>query len=80
MHQSVKLTGAIWLLQLLISSPLIHAMVWPESSPHPHQDSNLVPQDERQTTYKLNYPSHIFGGGSFWVLYELNVQLYIIIL
>ncbi len=25
MHQSVKLTDAIWLLQLVISSPLIHA-------------------------------------------------------
>ncbi len=26
MHQSVKLTNAIWLLQLVISSPLIHAL------------------------------------------------------
>ncbi len=26
MHQSVKLTDAIWLLQLVISSPLIHAL------------------------------------------------------
>ncbi len=32
MHQSVKLTGAIWLIQLVISSPL-HALVWPKSSP-----------------------------------------------
>ncbi len=30
MHQSVKLTGEIW--------PLIHALVWPESSPY--QDLN----------------------------------------
>ncbi len=27
---------------------------WPESSPH--RDSNLGPQDERQTTYQLSYP------------------------
>ncbi len=26
MHQSVKLSDAIWLLQLVISSPLIHAL------------------------------------------------------
>ncbi len=26
MHQSVKLTDAIWLLQQVISSPLIHAL------------------------------------------------------
>ncbi len=26
MHQSVKLTGAIWLLLLAISSPVIHAL------------------------------------------------------
>ncbi len=28
MLQSVKLTGAIWLLQLVIFSPLIRALVW----------------------------------------------------
>ncbi len=55
MHQSVKLTGAIWLLQLVISSPLIHALVWPESSPY--WDLNYGPQHERWTTYQLSYPS-----------------------
>ncbi len=33
MHQSVKLTDAIWLLQLVISSPLIHALGDPSQSP-----------------------------------------------
>ncbi len=31
MHQSVKLTGAIWLLQLVITSPFFHALVWLQS-------------------------------------------------
>ncbi len=44
-------------LQLVISSPLIHALVWTGLSPH--QDSNPGPQIERQTTYQLSYPSPI---------------------
>ncbi len=55
MHLSVKLTDAIQLLQLEISSPIIHAF-GPESSPH--QDLNLGPQLERWTTYQLS-PFHI---------------------
>ncbi len=35
MHQSVKLTDAIWLLQLVISTLLIHALVWPKVKPPP---------------------------------------------
>ncbi len=54
MYQSVKLTGAVWLLQLVISSPLIYALVWPESSLH--WDSNPGTKHERQMTYQLNYP------------------------
>ncbi len=42
-------------LQLIISSLLIHALVWPQSSPH--QDSNPGPRHERQMTYQLSYPS-----------------------
>ncbi len=55
MHQSVTLTEAIWLLQLVISSHLIHVLVWPESSPH--QYSNLGPEHESWTKYQLSYPS-----------------------
>ncbi len=33
MHQSVKLTDAIWLLQVVISSPLIHALGDPSQAP-----------------------------------------------
>ncbi len=33
MHQSVKLTNAIWLLQLVISSPRIHALGDPSQAP-----------------------------------------------
>ncbi len=33
MYQSVKLTDAIWFLQLVISSPLIHALVDPIQAP-----------------------------------------------
>ncbi len=55
MCQSIKLTGAIWLLHLLISSTLIHALVWPVSNHH--QDWNLGPQHERHTTYQMSYSS-----------------------
>ncbi len=41
MHQSVKQTGALYLLQLVISSPLIHALVCPKSSTH--YDSSMGP-------------------------------------
>ncbi len=40
---------------LVISSPLIHALVWPESSPH--WELNSGPQHERWMTYRLSYPS-----------------------
>ncbi len=33
MHQLVKLTDATWLLQLAISSPLIHALGDPSQAP-----------------------------------------------
>ncbi len=33
MHQLVKLTDAIWLLHLVISSPLIHALGDPSQAP-----------------------------------------------
>ncbi len=33
MHQIVKLTDAIWLLHLVISSPLIHALGAPSQAP-----------------------------------------------
>ncbi len=33
MHQLVKLTDAIWLLQLAISPPLIHALGDPSQAP-----------------------------------------------
>ncbi len=58
MHQLVKLTDAIWLLQLVISSPLIHALDDP--SQDPHRDSNPDPQIERKMTYKLSLPSQVF--------------------
>ncbi len=49
MNQLVKLTDAIWLLELAISSPLIHALGdW---------DLNPGTQIEKRTTYKLSYPS-----------------------
>ncbi len=48
----------IWLLQLVISSPLIHALVLPKSSPH--QDLNMG--HERQTTYQLSYPLRLLSG------------------
>ncbi len=34
MHQSVKLTDALWLLQLVISSPVIHALGDPSQAPN----------------------------------------------
>ncbi len=56
MHQSVKLTRPIWLSQLVNSSPLIHAFVWPESNPQ--WDLNPGPQHERRRTYQLRYPPY----------------------
>ncbi len=61
----VKLTSAIWLLQLVISSLLIHALVWHESSPD--WDLNKGLQHERQMTYQLSYPSPL----GFYVNTEL---------
>ncbi len=51
MHQSVKLTDLICLLQLVISSPLIHALG------DLSRDSNPGRQIERCMTYQLSYPS-----------------------
>ncbi len=45
MHQLVKLTDATWLLQLAISSPLIHALGDPSQATN--QDLNPGPQIER---------------------------------
>ncbi len=53
MHQSVKLTDAIWLLQQVIS-PLIHALVWPERGPH----------GIRARVANMSYPSPI--GAKCW--------------
>ncbi len=53
--QLVTLTYAILLLQLVISSPLTHALSDPSQTPN--QDSNLGPQPERRMTYLLSYPS-----------------------
>ncbi len=55
MHLSVKLTDTIWFLQLVISSPLIHALDDPSQVPAGVQI--LVPQIERRMTYQLSYPS-----------------------
>ncbi len=41
-------------LQLVITSPIINAFGWPESSPH--RDLNPGQQIERHTTYQLSYP------------------------
>ncbi len=54
MHQLVKLTYAIWLLQLVISSPLIHALGDPSQAPTRIWTG---PQLERQTAYQLSYSS-----------------------
>ncbi len=54
MHHLVKLTDAIWLLELTISSPLIHALGDPNQAPH--RNSNPCPQIERQMTYQLSCP------------------------
>ncbi len=54
MHQSVKLTGAIWLLQLgnlfpsHLCTDVTRVKPWPGFEPGP--------EHERQTTYQLSYP------------------------
>ncbi len=62
MHQLVKLTDAIWLLQLAISSSLIHALGDPPGSNpfdpgSPDWEAIPGPQIERRMTYELSYPS-----------------------
>ncbi len=68
MCQSVKLTGAIWLLQLVISSPLIHALVWPKSSPD--LDLNPVPsmRGRRLTKWAIAPPLNQILTGCGMVL------------
>ncbi len=51
-HQSVKLTDAVWLLQLVISSPLIHAFGDLSQAP-----TGIRAQLERRMTFQLSYPS-----------------------
>ncbi len=54
MELLIKLTDAIWLLQLVISSPLIYALGNPsQAPPPPHWDLNPGPQIYIQ----LSYPS-----------------------
>ncbi len=40
--------------------PLIHALVWPESSPN--QVANPGTQNERQTTQQMSYPSPVWNS------------------
>ncbi len=58
MHQLVKLSDAMWLLQLAISSPLIHALCDPSQAPN--WDLNPGSQIEKWTTYQMIYPSPSF--------------------
>ncbi len=75
-----KLTGAIWLLQLVISSPLIHALVWPESSPH--WDLSPGPQNDRYwslfwaKTWYGNFDLRLWNSLDLWkpFVYLLNQQ------
>ncbi len=70
MHQSVKLTDAIWLLQLVISSPLIHALDDPSQAPTGIRIQS--PEIERQKTYQLSY---IFPLNSKVITFCLFISL-----
>ncbi len=62
MHQSVKLTDAMWLLQLTISFPLIHAF---GDLSQAYWDLNPGPQLERRMTYQyLNIICHFYFQAS----------------
>ncbi len=56
MHQLVKLTGAIWLLQLVISSPLIHALGDPSQAPTGIWTSGLRLKSRRFTNWAIPLP------------------------
>ncbi len=56
MHQSVKLTDAICLLQLLISSSLIHALGDPNQAP----TGNKITYFDGIDIGLINYYWHIF--------------------
>ncbi len=66
MPQSVKLTDAICLLQLVISSTLIHALGDPSQAP-----TEIRTQCKRWMTYQLSYPSRTFYKIQLNVNYEL---------
>ncbi len=67
MHQSVKLTAdAIWLLQLVISSHVIHALGDPSQSPTRIWTRVPSLRDRRLTNWGISYPSplnnlHLFS-------------------
>ncbi len=55
MHQSVKITDAIW---LFTADNLFHShSSIGQSESTPHWDSNRCPHLDRRTTYQLSYPS-----------------------
>ncbi len=60
MHQSVKLNDAIWRLQLVISSPLIHALGDPSQAP---------------TRIQIRAPSMSMMRGG-WLKTELSLHLW----
>ncbi len=77
MHQLVKLTNAVWLLQLVISSSLIHELVDPNKTPTGIRTRvpRLSFQIERRTTYQLSYPSrHVTVLiTTITILYDLTI-------
>ncbi len=74
MHQLVKLTGAIWLLQLAISSPVIHALVWPESSYHQDLKAGSPAWEVNNLPTELSLPPFGFYGGTEISIYLVSEQ------
>ncbi len=64
MHQSVKLTDAIWPLQLVISFPLIHALGDPSQAPTGIQTQVPSKRGRRLTNWAIPPPQHEHDEGS----------------
>ncbi len=75
MHQLVKVTDAIWLLQLTISSPLIHALGDPNQTPTKSSPTRIrarVPnlRGRQLTNRAIPHPYHYFVNQIYFYMQE----------
>ncbi len=80
MHQSIKLTYAIWLLHQVISSPLIHALTWVKALPGFKLGSLAWEADDLPTELFLhlyNFGYTTIKLGQIYLLYSVSFLVYV---